>query len=87
MDGYFDDAERRGEVAAHTAPLVLVGDSGAGKTSLALTLRHKSLPPEPKGPPKTLGVEETLVEVSKWWISGHRNDILRRPTVIFISID
>lgn len=62
-DNSYDSAERIGSVSSHTAPLVFLGDCGAGKTSLSLTLRDHPLPKD-EDPPKTLGLEETLIEVS-----------------------
>lgn len=63
MESRYDSAERSGRVTSLSTPLVILGKSGAGKTSLSLTLRDKAIP-EAEGPPKTLGLEETLVEVS-----------------------
>ena len=69
MQRRYDSAEREGKVTCHTAPVIILGNSGAGKTSLSLTLRDLPLPSD-RGPPKTLGLEETFVEVSfvdmKW---------------------
>lgn len=63
ITSHLDLAEREGKVASHTAPLVILGNAGAGKTSLSLTLRDKELPAS-EGPPKTVGLQETLIEVS-----------------------
>lgn len=69
MQQCYDEVEREGNVTCHTVPLIFLGNSGVGKTSLSLTLRD-SPPPKASGPPKTIALEETRVEVSyvdmKW---------------------
>ena len=97
MERRFDSAERSGRVTSHTPLLVLLGKCGAGKTSLSLTLRDQPLMPESAGPPKTLGLEETLVEVSyvdmSWREVGRRflemvnNSEFIRALLFFVAAD